>query len=69
MSSNELILSMLILSLIIVGVLQHHRINKIEAGIRWFAAHIRIDDRDLVKDPPPEDLQAIIDSFDGHDEL
>jgi len=69
MSTNDTVQYILIVVLIALLAFQQQRVSKVEAGIRWFATHIKIDDRDLEKDPPPDDLQAIIDSFDGHDEL
>lgn len=69
MTPNDTLVASLVLILVLgaVNVLLERRIKKLEQAIKWFAQHIRIDDRDLEKTPPPDDLAKLIEGFEDMD--
>lgn len=53
-----------VLALVIIFTKQELRIRNLERAVKWFATHLRIDDRDLEKSPPPDSLAALIENLD-----
>lgn len=51
-----------VIFVVLLGIVAYQQrvIMRNRKAIIWFAGHIRIDDRDLEKSPPPDDLLEII---------